>query len=217
MARPRKSDNSKAALLQVGTQMLTEQGYHGTGIKPVLDRVGVPKGSFYNFFESKEHFVANIIESYGEVELRAFEEDIAGLEQAPAMVQLWCSFQNRIQRKLNANESCACLLGAMAAEIASASERCRQSIDRVETVWVKGLSRYIALAQQQGDFKLGACPDDLARLLYNCSHGALLQYQVSNNHNDLLANLYVFFNLIFSPQGEQIFQQSDVCKREIQS
>lgn len=197
--------------------MLTELGYHGTGIKPVLDQVGVPKGSFYNYFESKEHFVANIIEQYGEVELRAFEGDIANLTQAPAMVQLWCSFQNRIERKLQANESCACLLGAMAAEIASASERCRLSIAQIETKWVKGLSHYIERTQQQGDFTANESADELARLLYNCWHGALLQYQVSNNHNDLLSNLFTFFNLLFTPQGKNTFHQSDACKQELQS
>jgi len=216
MARPRKSDDSKNALLQVGTQMLTELGYHGTGIKPLLDRVGVPKGSFYNYFESKEHFVASIIEQYGEVELRAFEADIVDLKQTPAMVQLWCSFQNRIERNLQANKSCACLLGAMAAEIASASERCRLSIAQVEAEWVKGLSHYIERAQQQGDFTTDESADELARMLYNCWHGALLQYQVSNKHNDLLANLYVFFKLLLSPKGTQRFRQSDVCKREIE-
>ena len=54
MARPRKSEHSRQDLLDTGSRMLTEFGYHGTGIKQVLDAVGVPKGSFYNFFPSKE-------------------------------------------------------------------------------------------------------------------------------------------------------------------
>ena len=36
--------------------MFMEQGYHGTGIQEVVDKVGIPKGSFYNYFKSKEDF-----------------------------------------------------------------------------------------------------------------------------------------------------------------
>ena len=46
--------------------MLIEQGYHGTGVKEVLDKVGIPKGSFYNYFESKEQFGAEVIQHYAQ-------------------------------------------------------------------------------------------------------------------------------------------------------
>jgi len=77
MARPRKSDQTREDLLTIGTEMLTSQGYHGTGIKQVLDAVGVPKGSFYNFFPSKEAFVAAAIYRYGEQVEREFERGLA--------------------------------------------------------------------------------------------------------------------------------------------
>ena len=79
MARPRKSDHTKQLLLATGSQMLTEHGYHGTGIKQVLDAVGVPKGSFYNFFPSKEAYVASIIHHYGEQVAEEFNAATAGL------------------------------------------------------------------------------------------------------------------------------------------
>jgi TetR/AcrR family transcriptional regulator, transcriptional repressor for nem operon len=41
-----------------------QQGYHGTGLKEILDAVRIPKGSFYNYFGSKESFAAEIIAHY---------------------------------------------------------------------------------------------------------------------------------------------------------
>ena len=81
MVRPRKSEHSRQELLDTGSRMLTEFGYHGTGIKQVLDAVGVPKGSFYNFFPSKEAFVAGIIYQYGEQATEDFRIALAGHEQ----------------------------------------------------------------------------------------------------------------------------------------
>jgi hypothetical protein len=53
MGRPRLSHETKTRLLDEGVASLIGQGYHGTGIKEVLDHVKVPKGSFYNYFERK--------------------------------------------------------------------------------------------------------------------------------------------------------------------
>ncbi len=64
MGRPRLSHETKTRLLDEGVASLIGQGYHGTGIKEVLDQVKVPKGSFYNYFESKEHFGAEVIRHY---------------------------------------------------------------------------------------------------------------------------------------------------------
>ena len=40
--------------------MFLSHGYHGTGLSEVLASVHVPKGSFYNYFESKDAFVAAV-------------------------------------------------------------------------------------------------------------------------------------------------------------
>jgi AcrR family transcriptional regulator len=121
MARPRKSDHTKQLLLTTGSQMLTEHGSHGTGIKQVLDAVGVPKRSFYNFFPSKEAYVASIIYHYGEQVAEEFNAATAGLDGEPALVLLWCSFRNKVRNKLASGDSWACLLSAMSAEIGGQS------------------------------------------------------------------------------------------------
>ena len=42
MARPRLSEPTRQRLLDEGVAAFLEQGYHGTGLKEVLDRVKVP-------------------------------------------------------------------------------------------------------------------------------------------------------------------------------
>ena len=64
MARPKRNQNIRSQLLNEGVSIFIKQGYHGTGIKEILDTLKVPKGSFYNYFESKEHFGAEVIRHY---------------------------------------------------------------------------------------------------------------------------------------------------------
>ena len=54
MPRPRRNNNLRDQLLVEGYNAFLHNGYHGTGLKEVLDRLRIPKGSFYNYFESKE-------------------------------------------------------------------------------------------------------------------------------------------------------------------
>jgi TetR/AcrR family transcriptional repressor of nem operon len=66
MVRPRLSETTRQRLLEEGVSSFLIHGYHGTGIKHVLDQVKVPKGSFYNYFKSKEDFGAAAIQHYAD-------------------------------------------------------------------------------------------------------------------------------------------------------
>ena len=54
--------DTRAALLEAGKNIMFEKGYSNTGIQEVLNSVGVPKGSFYHHFNSKEDFALKIID-----------------------------------------------------------------------------------------------------------------------------------------------------------
>src|ERR1700738_3694846 len=61
MPRP----NVKEQLIQAGLKSLLKRGFNGVGVQEITDQAGVPKGSFYNHFESKEALGAEIVERYG--------------------------------------------------------------------------------------------------------------------------------------------------------
>src|SRR5690606_29433922 len=39
------------------------RGYHGTGVQEIVQAAGVPKGSFYHYFASKEDFALQALEA----------------------------------------------------------------------------------------------------------------------------------------------------------
>ena len=59
------SDN-KEDILAKGEILLRTQGYNKTGINEILKASGIPKGSFYNFFESKEDFGLQVLAYYSD-------------------------------------------------------------------------------------------------------------------------------------------------------
>ena len=63
-ARLTLKQDTRTLLLEAGTEIMLEKGYTNTGIQEVLLKAGVPKGSFYHYFASKEEFALAIIESF---------------------------------------------------------------------------------------------------------------------------------------------------------
>src|ERR1700748_1619039 len=61
MPRP----NVRQKIVDAGLKVLIEKGFNGCAVQDITDAAGVPKGSFYNHFESKEALGAEIVERYG--------------------------------------------------------------------------------------------------------------------------------------------------------
>lgn len=66
--RPPKANRSnadtKALLISAGVETLTEFGFSATGLDTILKKVGVPKGSFYHYFSSKEAYGLEVVDAY---------------------------------------------------------------------------------------------------------------------------------------------------------
>ena len=84
---------TKAALVDVGTRLILEQGYHQTGIQDVLQAAGVPKGSFYYYFPSKEAFGCEVIAQFAAAYLA---QNLARAKFWPSIVVLEAKTRRKI-------------------------------------------------------------------------------------------------------------------------
>ncbi len=55
-------NDKRDLILAKGAQVMTRRGYHGTGVLEVVQAAGIPKGSFYHYFASKEDFALQALE-----------------------------------------------------------------------------------------------------------------------------------------------------------
>ena len=58
-----KRESKKEHILQAGLEVMKAHGYNGTSVKDIVDAAAVPKGSFYNYFVSKESFAVEALEA----------------------------------------------------------------------------------------------------------------------------------------------------------
>ena len=56
--------DTRQQLLDTGQRMMVLKGFTGVGLNEILQTAGVPKGSFYHYFKSKEQYGQALLEEY---------------------------------------------------------------------------------------------------------------------------------------------------------
>ncbi|GAB6068154.1 TetR/AcrR family transcriptional regulator [Methylothermus subterraneus] len=184
-----KCDKRKK-LLDQGVRLLMERGYHGAGLQKILAAVNIPKGSFYNYFPSKEAFGAEVIHHYIEPFIQQLEDFLAGPDP---VVGLRRYFETLIQEAIANDFKGGCLLGNLMGEIGDTSEVCRlalkQAVDRYRDKLCEGLAR----AQAQSKIRTDLSALELADWMVNFWQGALLRMKIERSPEPL----YAFVRHIF--------------------
>lgn len=196
MSRPRRSESTREALLEAGIELLSEQGYHGTGLKQILDTVKVPKGSFYNYFPSKEQFTAEIIERYSEDLLNQFDAYLSSTSDDPktrlhkVYNLMMASFEQQGCQK-------GCLLGNLAAEIAGKSAECQHAMQRTLQSWRRRCVGIFEAGQDAGQFRKDLPASELADLFWSTWEGGILRMKIDGNTRTLRQNLELLLDTLF--------------------
>lgn len=175
-----KKQINRENLLNQGVSLLMEQGYHGTGLKEILDAVKIPKGSFYNYFESKEHFCVEVIQHY----IDPFIKQLTGhLQQSEgdALGALRRYFDENIAELEKADFKGGCLLGNLMGEIGDTSDSCRESLHHAVNRYRDLLQSGLEQAQRQGTVRTDKPAREMADLLANSWQGALLRMKIEKS------------------------------------
>lgn len=197
MSKSTKKEFNRESLLNQGVTLFMGQGYHGTGLQEILDAVNVPKGSFYNYFDSKEDFGADVIQHYIgpfitqlAVHLDNSDTDALGAIRG---------YFNELIAELEKNElKGGCLLGNLMGELGDSSQVCQQSLQAAVRRYQQLLQLGLEKAQQQGTVRLDKSAEEMADLLINAWQGALLRMKIEKSStpvkqccHDLLGDYFI--------------------------
>ncbi|MBE0435054.1 MAG: TetR family transcriptional regulator C-terminal domain-containing protein [Methylomicrobium sp.] len=171
-------------LLNQGVKLLMAQGYHGTGLKEILDAVKIPKGSFYNYFGSKENFGAEVIQHYIEPFIKQLDTYLEH-SNGDALEALRRYYHELIADAEKENFKGGCLLGNLMGEIGDTSEVCQKSLQSAVTRYRNTIRSGLTQAQQQGTVRTDLLAEEMADLLLNAWQGALLRMKIEQSSEPL--------------------------------
>ena len=170
---------TRELLLEKGAEIMHRKGFNDTGIQDVLAATGVPKGSFYHYFKSKEDFGLEVLELYGQVMSETLRTNMDSFDLP--VVERIRAFFREMTRHAAENGFPGCPLGNLSQEMGDLNEAFRLRLDRVFGRLEQDLVSLIREAQEAGQIRVGLPLEQVAVSLVSSWEGALLRMKLTKN------------------------------------
>ncbi|WP_147162839.1 acrylate utilization transcriptional regulator AcuR [Pararhodospirillum oryzae] len=187
--------STRDKLLRAGVSILTEKGFSAVGIEEILSTAGVPKGSFYHYFDNKESFGLALIDSYAEYFNRKLSYWFERVDQSP--LQRFRGFIADAREGMSRHDfRRGCLVGNLGQEMGVLPESFRQRISGVFADWEARTADCLRAACAAGEIPQGADCNELAVFFWIGWEGAVLRAKLERNADALDAFSQGFFKLL---------------------
>ena len=175
-------------LLLSAAKLFQDVGYVQASIHHIADAMGAPKGTFYNYFKSKEELALILVD-------RQFATIYQSLSLAvgkSAREQLRQHFEFLAIEPPAVEVAPLQLLATFAAEAPAIPVHSMQRIARGTEVWITHVSDLISIAQKENGTAMAEDSQKLASLLVTCWYGAIVRRK-SDPSLKLLDDFLPFF------------------------
>jgi TetR/AcrR family transcriptional regulator, transcriptional repressor for nem operon len=183
--------DTRNAILEAGIKSVLEKGYHECGLAEILKEAGVPKGSFYYYFASKEEFGLQLIEhwleNFSEAEASLDNESLSGLTRVRQFFEARCRLFKRLRRQYGT------VVGTLYLEMATHNETFRLRVEKLLDAWQERVTACLVQAQQAGEIGADKDPGALAEFCLISWEGAVQRARTVQS----TAPLDLFFKVIF--------------------
>lgn len=175
-----KTAGTQQRILDTGNRIMAAKGFSAVGLNEILTAASVPKGSFYNYFSSKEAFGEALLNHYFDeylAEMNALfaRQDLTAAQKLMAYFQQW--------RDNQSFEECQgkCLAVKLGAEVADLSEAMRTSLRHGTEAITQQMAGVIKAGLADGSLQFEGNPDEMAQSLYQLWLGASVMVKISRN------------------------------------
>ncbi len=183
------SKETEQTILEKGTELIYKNGYHGVGLQKILDAAGVPKGSFYYYFKSKEEFGLKLIDFYSHNALD-FTRSFLKNEKRSPKDRIFDLFEAVKITYASEDYQLGCLLGNCSLELGDIPVFA-DKISGNFKAWQKLFEETINEGQQSGNIKTTFSPQDYAAFLLNSWEGALVRMKSERSNEPM--DLFISF------------------------
>jgi TetR/AcrR family transcriptional repressor of nem operon len=187
-------------VLQAGFALFSTKGFNATGVKDIVDAAGVPKGSFYAYFESKDMLGCAVVDRYWEEASDKLEQLVSS--PGSPVERLKLHFRELSGELITSKYLAGCLLGRFSAEIAGQSPRMLEHVSDAFARWSAGIARVVQEAAEAGELRQGLETSEVADFLLNSWEGAVLRAKAESCDTALTTFENLAFGLLFQTAGK---------------
>ncbi|MBV8393095.1 MAG: TetR family transcriptional regulator C-terminal domain-containing protein [Alphaproteobacteria bacterium] len=188
--------NVRERLLAAGLETLHKRGFNATGVQDITDAARVPKGSFYNHFDSKDALGVEVVEAYAARLRDRLDQLVNGTGAPLARLRKYFEALNELGTPNKFTQGC--LLGNFATELSIQSPAVRLKLEGLFDHWSGGIAKVIAEAQKAGTVARDLPARTLADYLLNAWEGAVLRGKVEKSRAPVDSFIAVTFKKILT-------------------
>lgn len=172
----RRSAENRERLFRAALQEFARKGYGETTVEDITEAADLGKGTFFNYFPSKEH----ILMAFGEMQigkLEAFVSGVPGTQQSMPEI-LHALVKRMTEEPIRNPEIVRALLQANLTSAAVRGEMARLHERNREL-----LARLIRHGQQSGEVRSDLAPEDIAQAWRQMIFGTLLFWSLLGDNS----------------------------------
>lgn len=176
----KRFDDTREHLLAAGETAMLGKGFAAVGLNEILSEAGVPKGSFYHYFGSKEAFGVALLERL----FCHYTRVLGQLENSTTLngrARIEAFFAGWLPCAASADTEQRCLVVKLAGEVSDLSDAMRTTLDAGMEYIVSRLDIIVASGQADGSIAMTLPAPQLARALYQLWFGAAVSNKVKRD------------------------------------
>ena len=185
-------ETSKKTILQEGARLIHAKGFNHTGLQEILSAAGIPKGSFYFYFKSKDDFGLELVDYYWEF-IEAMGETYLKDSTIGPLIRLE-RFIDAYQAMFeNMGLRCGCPIGNLMQEMSDLSEPFREKVGDIYSRMHGHIARILIEAKDLGELPAGMDPASTAQFILNSWEGAIMHMKLAKSVEPLI----IFKRMVF--------------------
>jgi TetR/AcrR family transcriptional regulator, transcriptional repressor for nem operon len=189
-------------LIESAVDVFHTRGFNGSSVQDIVEAAGVPKGSFYNHFASKEALGIEVVRAYsrlvGAYVTEAGASDIFSGDGTP-LERIRRYFEAVIEQNVSCGVRKGCLLGNFATELAPHSTEIANAVTEALDNWSAAVSAVLRQAQEAGQLAEGADVEALGRYLVDGYEGAATRAKLIGDRAPMDEFIQTTFEFLLAP------------------
>ncbi len=169
--RERRAAGTRERIFRAALRLFAERGFVATTVKDITEAADVGKGTFFNYFPSKEHALA----AFGEMQVSKVAAAVTdpGATKRPLEVTMRRMVHSLAEEP---GRSPALMRAVLTAILTSAPVRqlMLRNLERARTL----LAEFFRSAQQRGELRRDRKPEDIARAMQRMFFGTMFTWAV---------------------------------------
>ncbi|MFQ3184858.1 MAG: TetR/AcrR family transcriptional repressor of nem operon [Alteromonas macleodii] len=193
-----RDTDTRRHILATGRRLTARQGYSGVGLNELLKTAGVPKGSFYHYFVSKEAYGCAVLEDF----VLEYNAKLTSSLDSPtlnARARLLAYFEGWHQNQISNNPEDRCLIVKLSAEVADLSKDMSEILQQGVSATVARLTETLDDGIAEGSIGLIKDTNAMAAAIYHQWLGASLVASLSHNDAAFKLAMHTTKKLVSNP------------------